>query len=114
MTLTYDSGGGPVAAMGTDVTELFSCIVTDRNEPNGAADARISISKNGGDQSSWYGQTLNKGTTLSGARIGTDYSSRQTNSGPYAQWVSEVIHYTSDQSANLPAIEANILNQYEI
>jgi hypothetical protein len=114
MTLTYDSGGGPVAAMGTDVTELFSCVVTDRKEPDGAADARISISKNGGDQSSWYTQTLNKGTTLWQAGIGSNYSNRQTNSGPYAQWVSEIIHYTSDQSANLPAIEANILNQYEI
>ena len=114
MTLTYDSGGGPVVAMGTDVTELFSCVVTDRTEPVGAADARISISKNGGNQSSWYGQTLNKGTTLQDARIGADYSNRQTNSGPYAQWVSEVIHYTSDQSANLSAIETNVANQYGI
>ena len=37
-----------------------------------------------------------------------------TTSGEYEGTIQEIIIYDSDQSANRPAIEANINNQYDI
>jgi hypothetical protein len=45
-------------------------------------------------------------------RIGCSFTFR--NSNFYTQPIKEIIVYTSDQSANRPAIEANINNQYDI
>ena len=45
-------------------------------------------------------------------RIGCKYTFRPASF--YTQPINEIILYTSDQSANRPAIEANIKNQYEI
>ena len=45
-------------------------------------------------------------------RIGCSFTFRTANF--YTQPIKEIILYTSDQSANRPAIEANINNQYDI
>ena len=117
MALTHDSGGGPIQPMDDDTTALFTSIIRGHN--NSETLAAAAISKNGGPeqvstkvwQAGSVDRKLHKGTGLSFAKIGARYTDGR---GPFEQWIVEIIHYASDQTANAPALNANIINQYEL
>tara|TARA_R100001440_G_C2517438_1_gene118553 strand:- start:428 stop:1738 length:1311 start_codon:yes stop_codon:yes gene_type:complete len=54
----------------------------------------------------------NNSTTRKRFRIGCQFTF--TNAGHYTKPINEIIIYTTDQTANRPAIEANLANQYGI
>ena len=118
MYITHDNGGGPSNPMDDDTTALFTCII--RGLDNSETLGQAAISKNGGTETIsnkvWHNgaavdRKLHKGTGLSHSKIGNRYGDGR---GPFEQWIVEIIHYASDQTANAPALNANIINQYEL
>ena len=103
--VAYGLDDGTAYAAETAITLGNSALVFGSYD---ASDLKISL--NGGTPvtSSVSGFTLN---TTGDLEIG-----RNANSGgnAYGGKIEEIVIYTSDQTANRPAIEANINNQYDI
>ncbi len=105
---TQTKGTTSVTGVGVSVTGSESILSYVATFPNisGSANGGTAVTKD--DLSS----PTNNSTTRKRFRIGCQYTFQTT--GFYTKPIKEIIIYTTDQTANQSAIEANLANQYGI
>jgi hypothetical protein len=106
--LTQSKGNSALTGIFTSVTSSEALVSLVSTFPN------ASISRDGGTAAA-SSSMVSPNQTSTGTRkfrIGCNFTFRAASF--YSQPINEIIVYTSDQTANRPAIEANINNQYDI
>ena len=106
--ITQSKGNSALTGIFTSVTSSEALVSLVSTFPN------ASISRDGGTAAA-SSSMVSPNQTSTGTRkfrIGCNFTFRAASF--YTQPINEIIIYTSDQSANRPAIEANINNQYDI
>ncbi len=105
---TQTKGNTSVSVLSADVTSSECLVAYVATFPN------ITGSVNGGTAVT-KSNMISPNQTSTGVRkfrIGCQFTFRED--GEYTKPINEIIIYTTDQSANRPAIEANIKNQYNL
>jgi hypothetical protein len=105
---TQSLGSSAITSASQSVTTSESVITAILNVPNGTT----SVNGTEGTTSTDMIEPFNNNDGRRKLRIGCHFTFNRSNH--YSKPIKEVILYTSDQSANRPAIESNIADEYGI